>query len=227
MAAILEYVADIADPAAAAAELGSLNQRLAAERAIPPAISDAVHEVAAGVTDTAIARWESIDPRHAVLLLQSVVAAQEAIEDPRASRGRDCLRLALESMRQAFAAIAEGEEVRDERSPKEIIRWLVETTEVPQARLAAVIGVSPRQFQRWASPNEQAQPEGDDARRIRAIARIVNQLRFVLTPGGTIDWFDWARRDLRGRSPRDVLADPKRLPDLTAAAAAMRATSAA
>jgi hypothetical protein len=227
MAAILEYVADIADPAAAAAELGSLNQRLAAERAIPPAISDAVHEVAAGVTDTAIARWESVDPRHAVILLQSVVAAQEAIDDPRPRRGRDGLRLALETMRQAFAAIAEGEGISDERSPKEIVRWLVETTEVPQARLAAVIGVSPRQFQRWASPNEPAQPEGDDARRIRAIARIVNQLRFVLTPGGTIDWFDWPRRDLRGRSPRDVLADPKRLPDLTAAAAAMRTTSVA
>jgi hypothetical protein len=227
MAAILEYVADISDPAAAAAELGSLNHRLALEPTIPQAVSDAVHEVAAGVHETALAQWERIDPRHAVILLQSVVAAQEAIEDRRATRGRDRLRIALESMRQAFAAIAEGEGLSDERSPKEIVRWLVETTEVPQARLAAIIGVSPRQFQRWASPNEASQPEGDDARRVRAIARIVNQLRFVLTPGGTIDWFDWPRRDLRGRTPRELLADPKRLPQLTAAAAAMRSTSAA
>jgi hypothetical protein len=227
MTAMLEYVADISDPGAAAAELGSLNHRLAAERTIPPAVSAAVHDVAAGVTETARAHWERIDPRHAVLLLQSVVAAQEAIEDRRPSRGRDRLRIALESMRQAFAAIAEGEELSDERSPKQIVRWLVETTEVPQARLAALVGVSPRQFQRWASPNEAAQPEGDDARRVRAIARIVNQLRFALTPGGTIDWFDWPRRDLRGRSPRELLADPKRLPQLTAAAAAMRSTSGA
>jgi hypothetical protein len=227
MAAIAEYVADIADPAAAAAELGSLNQRLAGERTIPRAVSDAVHGVAAGVTGTALARWERIDPRHAVILLHSVVAAQEAIEDRRAARGRDRLRIALEGMRQAFAAIAEGEELSDERSPKEIVRWLVEVTEVPQARLAEVIGVSPRQFQRWASPNEAAQPEGDDARRVRAIARIVNQLRFVLTPGGTIDWFDWPRRDLRGRTPREALSDPQRLPELSAAAAAMRSTSAA
>jgi hypothetical protein len=204
-----------------------LNQRLATEPTIPHAISDAVHEIAAGVTETALARWERIDPRHAIIILQSVVAAQEAIEDRQATRGRDRLRVALESMRQALAAIAEGEEVSDDRSSKELVRWLVETTEVPQARLAAVIGVSARQFQRWASPKESSQPEGDDARRLRAIARIVSQLRFVLTPGGTIDWFEWPRRDLRGRTPRQVLADPKRLPDLTAAAAAMRSTSAA
>jgi hypothetical protein len=227
MAAIAEYVADIADPASAAAELGSLNRRLALERTIPQAVSEAVHDVAAGVTETALARWERIDPRHAVILLRSVVAAQEAIEDLNPARGRDHLRVALESMRQAFAAIAEGEELSDERSPKEIVRWLVETTEVPQARLAAMIGVSPRQFQRWASPNETSQPEGDDARRVRAIARIVNQLRFVLTPGGTIDWFDWPRRDLRGGTPRQALADPRRLPELTAAAASMRSTAAA
>ncbi len=227
MAAIVEYVADIADPAAAAAELASLNQRLAAERTIPRGVSKAVHDVAAGVTDTALARWDRIDPRHAVILLQSVVAAQEAIDDQRPRRGRDRLRIALETMRQAFAAIAEGENLSDERSSKELVRWLVDTTEVPQVRLAEVIGVSPRQFQRWASPNEAGQPEGDDARRVRAIARIVNQLRFVLTPGGAIDWFDWPRRDMRGRSPRELLGDPERLPQLTAAAAAMRSTSAA
>jgi hypothetical protein len=137
------------------------------------------------------------------------------------------LRVALESIRQGFAAIAESEPVSDERSSKELVHWLVQVTEVPQSRLARLIGVSTRQFQRWASSTEPSSPEGDDARKVRAIARIVGQLRFVLTPAGTIDWFDWPRDDLRGRTPSDLLDDPQRLPELTLAAGSMRSTYAA
>jgi uncharacterized protein (DUF2384 family) len=134
------------------------------------------------------------------------------------------LRVALESLRQGFAAIAESEPVADERSPKEVARWLAEKTEVPQNRLAELFGVSLRQFQRWVSPQERAQPEGDDARRVRAVARIVNQLRFSLTPAGAIEWFSWPRDDLDGRRPIELLDEPGRLPELTALAGSMRST---
>ena len=43
--------------------------------------------------------------------------------------------------------------------------------QVSQAELAHLLGVSPRQFQRWLSPAETAGPEGPDLRRVRAVAR--------------------------------------------------------
>ena len=224
MAAVLACVAQIADPAEAARELARLNDRLARERRIPREVVAAVHEVAAGVTQTALARWEAVDPYLTLILHRSVIAAQEALDDPDRAAGRDRLRIALEGLRQAFAAIAESEPVGDDRSAKEIARWLAETAEVSQARLAELLGVSLRQFQRWISPHVATQPEGEDARRVRAVARIVNQLRFSLTPTGAIGWFDWPRDDLGGATPAELLDDAARLPELTAAAGSMRGT---
>jgi hypothetical protein len=114
---------------------------------------------------------------------------------------------------------------RNERwRTQEIVQCLAERTEVSQARLAALFEVSPRQFQRWISTSETTQPEGDDAHKVRAVARIVNQLRFVLTPVGTIDWFEWPRDDLGGQTPAQLLADSQRLPELTQIAGSMRST---
>jgi len=227
MAAVLACVAQIADPAEAAREIARLNDRLAHERRIPREVVAAVHEVAAGVTQTALARWEAIDPYLTLILHRSVIAAQEALDDRDRAAGRDRLRIALEGLRQAFAAIAESEPVGDDRSAKEIARWLAETAEVSQAQLAELLGVSLRQFQRWISPHVATQPEGEDARRVRAVARIVNQLRFSLTPTGAIGWFDWPRDDLGGATPAELLDDAARLPELTAAAGSMRGTYAA
>src|SRR3989337_1061319 len=180
MSAVLASVAQIADPAEAARELARLNARLARERRIPREVVAAVHEVAAGVTQPALARWEAVDPYLTLILHRSVIAAQEALDDPDRAAGRDRLRIALEGLRQAFAAIAESEPVGGDRSAKEIARWLAETAEVSQARLAELLGVSLRQFQRWISPHVATQPEGEEARRVRAVARIVNQLRFTI-----------------------------------------------
>jgi uncharacterized protein (DUF2384 family) len=222
MTAVLDSIVDLSHPAAAAREVAQLNARLVAEPTIPDEVSAGVREIALAIQQTGLAHWEAIDPRHAVVLLQSEVIAQRALDKPDSPVARDELRIALESMRQALAAIAEREPVSDERSPKELVRWLAEVTEVPQAQLAELLGVSTRQFQRWVSPTELSQPEGEDARRVRAVARIVNQLRFVLTPAGAIAWFDWPRSDLGGRTPTSLLSDPQQLPELLAAAGSMR-----
>jgi DNA-binding transcriptional regulator YiaG len=132
--------------------------------------------------------------------------------------------VALESIRQSLAAIAEREPVSDERSPKQVVQWLAERTEVQQSRLADLLGVSSRQLQRWISTSETAQPDGEDARKVRLVARIVNQLRFVLTPAGTVEWFTWPREDLDGRRPLDLLDDPAQEPTLTTLAGSMRST---
>lgn len=227
MTVVLEAVTEIAHPAEAARAIAELNGRLARERAIPADVCEAVREVSAGVTQTALARWQAVDPYLALIIHRAVIQAEEAVRSTDEPAARDALRVALESMRQGFAAIAESEPVADERSPKEVARWLAETTEVPQSRLAELLGVSLRQFQRWVSPQERSQPEGDDARRVRAVARIVNQLRFSLTPAGAIEWFSWPRDDLDGRRPLDLLDEPDRLPELTAIAGSMRSTHAA
>lgn len=70
-------------------------------------------------------------------------------------------------------------------------------------------------------------PTGEDERRLRVVARIVNQLRHSLTGPGVIDWFEHPRTDLDGSRPVDVLDDPDRLELLLAAAAASRGTVAA
>jgi uncharacterized protein (DUF2384 family) len=224
MTVVLEAVTEIARPTEAARLIARLNNQLARERTIPTEIGDAVREVAAGVTQTALARWQAVDPYLALIIHRAVIQAEEAVRSAEEPSARDRLRVALESLRQGFAAIGESEPVADERSPKEVARWLAEKTEVPQNRLAELLGVSLRQFQRWVAPQERAQPEGDEARRVRAVARIVNQLRFSLTPAGAVEWFGWPREDLGGRRPIELLREPEKLPELTAVAGSMRST---
>jgi DNA-binding transcriptional regulator YdaS (Cro superfamily) len=224
MTAVLDSIADLSQPAAAAHEIQMLNDRLAAARAIPPEIAASVREIVAGVDRTNLRRWETVDPTHAVIVLRSAVSAQRAVEDSDSPSARDQLRVALESIRQSLAAIAEREPVGDERDSKEIVQWLLARTEVSQARLAELLGVSPRQLQRWLSPSEGARPDGDEARKVRLVARIVNQLRFALTPAGTVEWFSWPRSDLDSRAPLDLLDDPVEEPRLLRVAGAMRST---
>ena len=85
--------------------------------------------------------------------------------------------------------------------------------EVPQRDLADLLGVDLRRFQRWISARERTRPEGEEARRLRALARLVGQLRHAFTPAGVVAWFDWPRPELGGATPRELLADPVRLPD--------------
>src|SRR5207249_5646488 len=132
----------------------ALNDRLAAERTIPPEIADAVRAIAAGVDQTHLRRWEAIDPRHAVILLHGAVSAQRALEEPESPTARDQLRIALESIRQALSALAERQPVSDDRSPKAVVQWLAERAEVSQSKLAELLGVSLRQLQRWLSSAE-------------------------------------------------------------------------
>jgi uncharacterized protein (DUF2384 family) len=224
MSAVLEALSELARPAAAAEAIAEVNERLARERGIPADIAAAVHELAAGIAfETALARWEAVDPYLTLIIHRAVIQAEDAVRRAGEAGARDRLRIALESLRQGFAAIAESEPIADERSAKDVVRWLADTTQVPQNRLAALLGVSLRQFQRWLSTSG-AQPEGDDARRARAVARIVNQLRFSLTPAGAVEWFGWPRDDLGGRRPAELLDQPGRLPELAAIAGAMRST---
>jgi uncharacterized protein (DUF2384 family) len=224
MSAVVDTITDLSQPAAVAAEIQRCNDELAGEPTISPRVAAAVRQLASAIDATSLRPWDTIDPTHAVIVLRSTVSAQRALEAPDSPAARDQLRIALESIRQSLTAIAEREPVSEQRSTKEIVQWLAAHTEVPQSRLADLLGVSSRQLQRWLSATETAQPEGEDARRVRLVARIVAQLRFALTPAGTVAWFDWPRTDLDQRRPRDLLEDPIEEPRLLMIAGAMRST---
>ena len=212
---------DLARPAAAAAVVDALNDRLAAEREVPAAVAAEVSALADAVRATPLERWTAADPYLALLVHRAVLDARAAAD----GEGRDALRIALERLSHALAALGEAEEVGDARTPKEIARWLAGAIEVPQRDVAALLGVDLRRFQRWISARERTQPEGEEARRLRALARLVAQLRHAFTPAGVLAWFDWPRPELGGATPRELLGDPVRLPDQVLAAGSMRSTA--
>jgi hypothetical protein len=224
MNAVLETIRDLSRPAEAAEELHALSMELAYLDTIPPEVQERVRELTDAV-DTTSGRWSSIDPHYTEILLRATLSAQIALREPDLAESRARLRMALDGLSAAFDAIAEQEPVSDDRSGKELVAWLAAHTEVSQAELAKLLGVSPRQFQRWLSPSESAGPEGADLRRVRTIARIVNQLRFSLTPAGVVDWFSSRIPELGRKRPVDLLDRPDRLPDLIGLAADMRATT--
>jgi len=212
---------DLARPAAVALVVDALNDRLAAEPHVPGAIGAEVARLAAAVRATPLERWTAADPYLALLVHRAVLDARAAADE----RARDGLRIALERLSHALAALGEAEEVGDARTPKELARWLAASVEVPQRDLAALLGVDLRRFQRWISARERTQPEGEEARRIRALARLVGQLRHAFTPAGVVAWFDWPRPELGGATPRELLGDPVRLPDLLLVAGSTRSTA--
>jgi hypothetical protein len=212
---------DLARPAEAAAAVDALNDTLSASARVPAGVGVAVGALAGAVRATPLERWTAADPYLALLVHRAVLDAQAAVE----GEERDALRIALERLSHALAALGEAEEVGDARSPKELARWLVDAVEVPQRDLADLLGVDLRRFQRWISTRERTRPEGEEARRLRALARLVGQLRHSFTPAGVVAWFDWPRADLGGATPRALLADPVRLPELLLAAGSTRSTA--
>jgi hypothetical protein len=212
---------DLAQPLVAAAAVDALNDRLAVEPGVAPEVAARVAALADAVRATPLERWTAADPYLALLVHRAVLDARAAADE----RARDALRIALERLSHALAALGEAEEVGDARTPKELARWLAAAVEVPQRDLAALLGVDLRRFQRWISARERTQPEGEEARRVRALARLVGQLRHAFTPAGVVAWFDWPQPELGGATPRELLGDPVRLPDLLLAAGSTRSTA--
>ena len=105
-------------------------------------------------------------------------------------------------MRFLFARIADREPIGEDRPAHEVALWLDATlASVSQPRKAELLHVSPRTYQRWISDQEAVRPSGEDERRLRIVARIVNQLRHSLTGPGVVDWFEHPRADLGGATP--------------------------
>ena len=225
MSAVLDTIRDLSRPAEAASELLQLSHRLGAHTTIPPAIQKPVREITDAVDANRMA-WSRVDSYYVEILLRATLSAQIALMEPKLPESRDRLRFALDALAQAFASIAEGEPVSDGRTGKELVMWLAQHAGVSQAELARLVGVSPRQFQRWVSAAETSGPDGEDLRRVRAIVRIFNQLRFALTPSGAIAWFSCRLPDLKNKRPVDLLDKPNQYATLIGLASDMRSLTA-
>jgi uncharacterized protein (DUF2384 family) len=216
---------DLRQPAAVEHELAEANRRLGRERETPASVVGVVEDV----TDAIAAGQEhdlaAVNPWLWIQVQGAALRAQAALRQKEPKRRRE-VRLALEQLRFLFARIVEREPIGEDQTATDVARWL-ETTlpSVSQQRKAQLLRVSLRTYQRWVSAT--TTPSGDEERRLRVVARLVNQLRHSLTGPGVVEWFERPRADLDGASPADALDDPDRLEPLLAAAAASRGNVAA
>jgi hypothetical protein len=218
---------DLRRPALVARQLAEANRSLARERDTPAGVVGLVQDVTDAIGAGDEHALAVVNPWLWIRVQGAALRAQAALreDDPRRRRQ---LRLALEQMRFLFARIAEREPIGEEQPATEVARWLEATLPaVAQQRKADLLGVGVRTYQRWISDREPSRPAGEDERRLRVVARIVNQLRHSLTGPGVVEWFGHPRADLAGASPTAIIDDPDRLELLLAAAAASRGNVAA
>ena len=221
MSALVESLIELRDPREAAREVVALNNTLAKHSEIPPALAETVDGISRAVT----ARWQSwaeVAPELSALGLTAVIDAERAIRNGEEG-SRDVLRSALARLSDALYGIAEAEPVAPSRSPAELAVWMTNTLDVPQRELAHLVDVPLRRFQRWISPREATSPEGAEADRLRALAALVNHLRFSLTPRGVLLWLNSPHKQLGNKTPRDTLVtSPLKQPRLMALAQSLR-----
>ena len=218
---------DLRQPAIVARELGEANSRLSKEHETPASVVGLVEDVADAIAAEDDVEVAAVNPWLWIKLQSAALRAQSALRDDEPHRRRE-LRLALEQMRFLFARIADREPIGEDRAPHEVAAWLEsKLASVSQPRKADLLHVSPRTYQRWISDRESVHPSGEDERRLRIVARIVNQLRHSLTGPGVVEWFEHPREDLDGATPSAVLDDAEKLELLIAAAAASRGNVAA
>jgi uncharacterized protein (DUF2384 family) len=221
MAAIPAIAFDLSQPELVARELGEANARLARLEEAPPDVLGLVEDLARQVAETQAPELEAVDPYLWIDLQRAALVGLGAVHEQDPAARRRALRLALEHLRFALGRLAEAAPVAEDRPVAEVVRWLDEALPVSQRRKAELLGVAERTFQRWVAEKGATHPGPRDERRVRVLARVVNQLRHVLTGAGVVDWLEHPRPQLRGRRPADLLEDPagvERLMGLVAAA---------
>jgi uncharacterized protein (DUF2384 family) len=203
---------DLAHPELVARELDEANRALAREAVAPAAVLALVTEICEGIADTSQEQLtrEGVEPEAWIEIQRAALRAQRIAlgGDEDARQQRRGLRLLIEELRFRLARLGEHEPVADERSAGEVVRWLDGVLSLPQAAKARLCRVGERTYQRWVSETDPGQPAGDDERRVRLLARLVSDLRYVLTAVGAAEWLQRPQPALGDRVPLDVLDEP-------------------
>jgi Homeodomain-like domain len=196
------------DPALIEREIAEHNLKLGSEGEIGEDLYQFVDRLA----DTLIHLDDEtplrLDPYFLLSAQRATMAALRALDEDDPQWVREQLRIRLEQLRQVFRDLEEGQAIYDTRPPKDVAAWLDSELDVSQVRIAALLGVSSRTFQRWVSTSETSGPDDEDARRLRVIAAAVNHLRHALSGPGVVSWFEAPSVRLDGRAPVDLLAEP-------------------
>jgi hypothetical protein len=216
---------DLRRPELVAAELAEANRRLAREQDVPPPIVELVRTLADALADLDPDQLHQ-DPYLLLEVEKAQVRALRALDQDDRVAQRRATRLALEYLRALFERMAEYAPVSEGRPAKEIARWVASRLEVPQREIAQALDVNPRTFGRWASEQEPQAPSGEDARRLRVLARLAADLRFALTGPGVIAWLSRPLSELDGAPPVQLLADPDAAPRLLELARSARSSRA-
>lgn len=117
-----------------------------------------------------------------------------------------------EAMRHLLRDAIDGHVEGSQDSTRAIVGQLQEwLPRVSQAELAELVGVSTRQYQRWAKL------DADPSRRARLVVRLVALLKRSWSPEGVIAWFERPRPELDNARPLDVLDDAGRERELLTA----------
>lgn len=164
------------------------------------------------------------DPYLMTTLWEAAFRAEKALRHNSDKDQRRDVRIALEQFRHALRDIAEDQPYNDDAPVRDVLARTAEILATPQKTLADLLGVSVRQLQRWLAHNGH-EPTADDAARIRAVGRAVNQLRHSFTGPGVVAWF-YREHPVLGRRPIELLDDPLCYPELLRAATAARSMTA-
>jgi len=210
------------DPTAIEQELAEKNLQLARETEISEDLRLYLKQLADDISALTSEAPGEVDPYLLLSAQSALIGALRAIDSPDAAAARREIRTRLEQMRHVFRDIAEGGPLYEERSARDIARWLAAVLDTSQASLAELLGVSARTFQRWISEAGPGGPQGEDARRVRVVARIANHLRHALSGPGVVRWFGQPYPQLDGQRPLDLLDDPRAADLLTTLAAGAR-----
>jgi hypothetical protein len=199
---------DITAPGPAAEALGEANLRLGREPVVPRETIELVLAVADRIDEAPREQWAAVPPDDWIALQRAAMRAQRVAlgeRDPREQRRG--LRLAIEELRFRLARLAEREPYDAERPVDDVVRWLDGALPVGQAVKAELLGVHERTYQRWASESDASHPGGDDDRRVRLVARVVGDLRHLLTGPGVVAWLRSPQAELGGRTPLQVIEE--------------------
>jgi uncharacterized protein (DUF2384 family) len=205
------------------AEIGEATALIATSETVPPQVAELIGRfdvlLSARQPEVGLA---GVDPYLAEGLLGGAVVCMKALAAADPTFARREVRLGLEQVRQALRDIVDERPADADRPLAPTLRWLVTTVAAPQADLADLFGVSPRTLQRWLSESDPTGPSGDDAMRVRLVARVVAQLRHSFTGPGTLRWFLRPHPALDGRRPSELLDDVEEYPALFRLAARAR-----
>jgi uncharacterized protein (DUF2384 family) len=227
MALAADLLLDASTIETRAQEVDDANERLAQVSTVPLEVAQLIEALVAELVTMPEREIAQMDPYLLLALQRGALAAQAALLLEDNTQKRRQLRVALEQVRQAFRDFNEAYAVDEDRSAKDVARWLAETVSVPQATWATLVGTTARTFQRWISSVDNTRPQGEEERRLRIIARIVNHLRHAVTGAGAVNWFQRPRDELGGLRPLDLLDDPDSTKRLLTIASRTRSSNAA